>query len=137
MNMIEQLNISDFELFTDQTNSSISTDKSAKYFVSRMILSDFHAQPQGFLNGGATLAFCEISAGMASNQLIVTHEFAVGQTITANHLHPKKAQGFVIAKGQLLRKGRHTHVWEIKVTDEKEQLIAQVTVVNAIVPNTV
>lgn len=134
MNMIEQLNISPVELLTDKSENSCQP---ADRFISQMKLNDFHAQPQGFLNGGATLAFCEITAGMASNQLIATHEFAVGQTITANHLHPKKAQGFVIAKGQLLRKGRHTHVWEIKVTDEKEQLIAQVTVVNAIVPNTV
>ncbi|AYF99896.1 PaaI family thioesterase [Lactococcus allomyrinae] len=131
MNMIEQLNISPVKLLTDKSENF---GQPADRFVSQMKLNDFHAQPQGFLNGGATLAFCEITSGMASNQLLTDGFFAVGQTVNANHLQPKKAEGIVNAYGQLLRKGRHTHVWEIRVTDESEQLIAQVTVVNAIVP---
>ena len=49
MNMIDQLNITDFQVFTDE-NSDKSVSKIYK-FSSKMILSDFHAQPHGFLNG--------------------------------------------------------------------------------------
>lgn len=120
MNLIEQLNISDFKLDGNQ-------------FSVQMNLTDFHAQPLGFLNGGATLAFAEISAGMASNQLSPDF-FAVGQSITANHLNPKKAQGFVQAQGILLRQGKRNHIWEIKIFDEDhETLISQITVTNALI----
>ena len=43
MNMIDQLNITDFQVFTDE-NSDKSVSKIYK-FSSKMILSDFHAQP--------------------------------------------------------------------------------------------
>ena len=42
-----------------------------------MHLTSYHAQPQGYLNGGATLAFGEILSGMISNQLIRDDQFAV------------------------------------------------------------
>ena len=99
-----------------------------------MILSDFHAQPQGFLNGGASLALAEITAGMASNAIGSGQYFAFGQSINANHLNPKKCEGFVNACGLLLKNGKRNHVWEIKITDENETLISQITVVNALVP---
>lgn len=124
MNMIEQLNIS---------QPLIQKEAQSVTFTSKMILSDFHAQPQGFLNGGATLAFCEIVAGMASNQLGQGKYFAVGQTVTGHHLNPKKSEGFVKARGILLHQGSRSHVWEIKVLDENEKLISQVNVVNTII----
>ena len=67
MNMIDQLNITDFQVFADE-NSDKSVSKIYKC-SSKMILSDFHAQPHGFLNGGASLALAEITAGMASNAI--------------------------------------------------------------------
>lgn len=120
MTMIEQLGIQNLAL--TQTG-----------FTAQMALNDFHAQPQGFLNGGATLAFAEISAGMASNLLLDDIHFAVGQAVNGNHLNPTKASGMLFAQGLLLHKGGRTHVWEIKFTDEREVLVAKVTVTNAIV----
>ncbi|MEY8513666.1 PaaI family thioesterase [Lactococcus taiwanensis] len=132
MNMIDQLNITDFQLFTDEnTDSSVSNSYK---FSSKMILSTFHAQPHGFLNGGASLALAEITAGMASNTIGSGQYFALGQSVNANHLNPKKCEGFVNARGLLLKNGKRNHVWEIKITDENEKLISQITVVNALVP---
>ena len=79
MNMIDQLNITDFQVFTDE-NSDKSVSKIYK-FTSKMLLSDFHAQPHGFLNGGASLALAEITAGMASNAIGSSQYFALGQSI--------------------------------------------------------
>lgn len=132
MNMIDQLNITDFQVFTDE-NSDKSVSKIYK-FSSKMILSDFHAQPHGFLNGGASLALAEITAGMASNAIGSSQYFALGQSISANHLNSKKCEGFVNACGLLLKNGKRNHIWEIKITDENETLISQITVVNALVP---
>lgn len=56
MTLIDQLGIEYLRL----------TDKG---FESAMQLGDFHKQPYGLLNGGATLAYCEAVAGAASNEL--------------------------------------------------------------------
>lgn len=120
MNLIEQLGIQ--KLVLTPTG-----------FTAQMPLEDFHAQPQGFLNGGATLAFAEIAAGMASNLLLDDKHFAVGQVVNGNHLNTTKVAGMLFAQGILLHKGGHTHVWEIKFTDSQKVLVAQVTVTNTIV----
>lgn len=128
MNLIDQLNITHFELTMTEINKHLTY-----HFVSQMSLSDFHAQPQGFLNGGATLAFAEITAGMASNQVGAGRFFAVGQTISANHLNPKKSEGVVTAEGTLLKNGKYNHVWDIKILTDNQTLISQITVVNALI----
>lgn len=101
--------------------------------VAKMNLGDFHKQPQGYLNGGATLAFAEIAAGMMSNELIGKDKFGVGQSITANHLRPVRCEGTLTAHGTLLVKGKTSHVWRFDMKDDAERLISQVTVTLAIV----
>ena len=119
MNMIDQLNITDFQVFTDE-NSDKSVSKIYK-FTSKMILSDFHAQPHGFLNGGASLALAEITAGMASNAIGSGQYFALGQSINANHLNPKKCEGFVNVHGLLLTFGKSKSLTKMKLSFLKSQ----------------
>ena len=98
MTMIEALQIDCVELTGPASGQGV------------MHVTSYHAQPQGYLNGGATLAFGEILSGMLSNQLIRDDQFAVGQSVTANHMRPMKAEGNLIAKGQLLLQGKTSHV---------------------------
>ena len=121
MNLIESLQIEKPHMTSDTT------------CVAKMNLGDFHKQPQGYLNGGATLAFAEIAAGMMSNKLIGTDKFGVGQSITANHLRPVRCEGTLTAHGTLLVKGKTSHVWRFDMKDDAERLISQVTVTLAIV----
>lgn len=102
-------------------------------FEAKMNLTRFHSQPLGYLHGGATIAFGETVAGYASQQNIANDQAAVGQTITANHLSPKRIAGYIMAKGKLLHKGRSSHVWTIKMLDENNTVIAHMTVTNVIV----
>ena len=121
MNLIEALQIEKPHMTSDTT------------CVAKMNLGDFHKQPQGYLNGGATLAFAEIAAGMMSNELIGADKFGVGQSITANHLRPVRCEGSLTAHGTLLVKGKTSHVWRFDMKDDSERLISQVTVTLAIV----
>lgn len=121
MNLIEALQIEKPRMTSEST------------CVAKMNLGDFHKQPQGYLNGGATLAFAEIVAGMMSNELIGADKFGVGQSITANHLRPVRCEGSLIAHGTLLVKGKTSHVWRFDMKDDAERLISQVTVTLAIV----
>lgn len=117
-------------------------------FQSTMKLSPFHAQPFGFVNGGVYLAYGEALAGMASNAILAQEltsnkdnidldsakeKVAVGQSITANHVRPKRCNGYVVARGQLLHKGGRNHVWSINIFDEEDQLLSHMTVTNSIV----
>ena len=121
MNLIESLQIEKPHMTSETT------------CVAKMNLGDFHKQPQGYLNGGATLAFAEIAAGMMSNELIGADKFGVGQSITANHLRPVRCDGSLTAHGTLLVKGKTSHVWRFDMKDDAERLISQVTVTLAIV----
>ena len=121
MNLIESLQIEKPHMTNDTT------------CVAKMNLGDFHKQPQGYLNGGATLAFAEIAAGMMSNELIGADKFGVGQSITANHVRPVRCEGSLTAHGTLLVKGKTSHVWRFDMKDDAERLISQVTVTLAIV----
>ena len=121
MNLIEALQIEKPYMTSDTT------------CVAKMTLGDFHKQPQGYLNGGATLAFAEIAAGMMSNEFIGADKFGVGQSITANHLRPVRCEGSLTAHGTLLVKGKTSHVWRFDMKDDAERLISQVTVTLAIV----
>ena len=121
MNLIESLQIEKPHMTSETT------------CVAKMNLGDFHKQPQGYLNGGATLAFAEIAAGMMSNELIGADKFGVGQSITANHLRPVRCEGSLTAHGTLLVKGKTSLVWRFDMKDDAERLISQVTVTLAIV----
>ena len=121
MNLIEALQIEKPRMTSEST------------CVAKMNLGDFHKQPQGYLNGGATLAFAEIAAGMMSNELIGDDKFGVGQSITANHLRPVRCEGALTAHGTLLVKGKISHVWRFDMLDDAERLISQVTVTLSIV----
>ena len=117
-------------------------------FQSTMKLSPFHAQPFGFVNGGVYLAYGEALAGMASNAILAQEstssnksvdldsseqKVAVGQSITANHVKPKRCEGYVVARGQLLHKGGRNHVWTINIFDETDRLLSHMTVTNSII----
>ncbi len=120
MNLIDSLDIEYLQITGDKVEA-------------KMNITQFHSQPFGYLHGGATIAFGETVAGYASKAKIKPDQAAVGQTVTAHHLKPKKAAGCLIAKGRLLHEGRSCHVWCMEMMDETNILIAQVTITNAIV----
>lgn len=120
MSLIEELHIEDLHLTKNG-------------YCAKMILGVFHAQPFGYLNGGAVLAFAEITAGQASNQMGEGKYHAVGQSVTGNHLNQKESTGILYAKAELLHAGYRSHVWNIKMIDENDRLISNVTVTNSLI----
>lgn len=80
-------------------------------------------QPYGLLHGGASVALSE-TVGSVASALIVDHErfFCVGLEINANHLRAVR-EGYVTAVARPLHLGGQTHVWDVRIYDEKEKLI--------------
>ncbi|WP_086477661.1 MULTISPECIES: PaaI family thioesterase [Arenibacter] len=94
------------------------------FLVAKMPVTPMVHQPDGVLHGGATVALAE-SVGSAASYIFLDPEkfFVRGVEISANHVKSVR-EGTVFAKAILLHKGRTTQVWDIKVTDEEENLVS-------------
>ena len=89
-------------------------------------------QPDGILNGGATMALAE-SVGSPTSMLVIdTDKYSVrGIEFTANHLRSVK-KGFVTATAKIIHKGKTIHLVEIKIEDDRGRLISICKITNYI-----
>ena len=80
-------------------------------------------QPYGLLHGGASCALAE-TLGSVASAMVIDHTkfYCVGLEINANHIRSAK-EGFVTGITTPLHLGSTTHVWDIKIYDEKEKLV--------------
>ncbi len=91
-------------------------------------------QPMGMLHGGASVVLAE-TVGSAAANLCVDSEFAcVGLDINANHLKSKRS-GVLTASAKAVHLGRRTHVWQIDIVDESQQLICVSRLTMAVIDN--
>ena len=94
------------------------------FVVARMPVSSRVHQPDGVLHGGATVALAETVGSFASMMFVdQEHVIVRGVEISANHLKGVR-EGFVYAKAVPLHKGRTTQLWDIKITDEEQNLVS-------------
>ncbi len=81
-------------------------------------------QPAGILHGGATALLAETIGSVASTLVVDwPKQQAVGIELNISHLR-SISQGLVIGRVTPIRLGRRTHVWDIRVRDEADKLIA-------------
>lgn len=100
------------------------TDVGENYLIARMPVNSKVHQPDGVLHGGATVALAESVASAASYVFLDGQKYHVrGIEVAANHVRSIK-EGDVFAKAIMLHKGRTTQLFQIKVTDENDQLIS-------------
>ncbi len=91
-------------------------------------------QPYGFVHGGASCVLAETVGSVASALVVDTQKFyCVGLEINANHLR-SVSNGIVTAVCTPLHLGRSTHVWDIKIYDDKEKLYCVSRLTVAIIP---
>ncbi len=92
------------------------------YVKMRMPVDERTKQPYGLLHGGASCALAETVGSVASALVIdMDKNICVGLEINANHLRSVK-EGYVTATCTPLHLGASTHVWDIKIHDEKNRL---------------
>lgn len=99
-------------------------DVGEDFLTARMPVTKKVHQPDGVLHGGATAALAE-SVGSAA-VFVLNQDPSIlvrGIEITANHVK-SISSGYVFAKAKVIHKGKTIQLWEIKVTDEKDQLIS-------------
>ena len=102
------------------------------YVTAKMPVNFKVHQPYGQLHGGATAALAESVGSAASNFFIDGEKQIVnGIELTINHLKSKR-EGIVYATATNIHKGRSTHLWEVKIVDEQDQLISVCKMTNII-----
>ena len=80
-------------------------------------------QPYGLLHGGASVVLAESLGSLGSAMVVDPVQFmCVGLEINANHLKGVRA-GFVTGTCTPIRLGRTTHVWDIRIHNENNQLV--------------
>lgn len=109
-------------------------DAGEGFLTAKMSVNSRVHQPMGLLHGGATVALAE-SVGSAASIMFINPEKqeARGIEISANHLKSKR-EGVVYCTARIIHQGRSIHLWEIKITDEKDQLISLCKLTNMILP---
>ena len=94
------------------------------YVKAKMPVDKKTLQPMGILHGGASLAFAETIGSLGSTLLIDLEKYDVrGASLTANHVR-SISKGFVYGYAKIIHHGRYTHVWNIDVKNEKDELIS-------------
>lgn len=99
------------------------TDIGPDYLAGTMPVDERTRQPYGLLHGGASAALAETlgSFGCYLTLNPDTH-YNVGLEINANHIRGVR-EGLVTGTARPLHAGRRTHVWEIRVADERDRLV--------------
>jgi 1,4-dihydroxy-2-naphthoyl-CoA hydrolase len=110
------------------------TDAGEDFLVATMPVNPSVHQPMGLLHGGASVALAE-SVGSAASMIYVNSELSEvrGIEISANHLKAKR-DGIVTATARIVHKGRSIHLWEIRITDENNNLISLCKLTNMVLP---
>ena len=87
-----------------------------------MPVASFTQQPLGFLHGGASVVLAETLGSMAGHLACDEGQTCFGVEVNANHMRSVK-DGLVTAVAEPLRIGRFIQVWDIKITDQRGELI--------------
>lgn len=89
----------------------------------KMPVDERTKQPMGILHGGASVVLAETVGSMAAN-LVVDQDkyYCVGLEINANHIK-KATGGYVYGQATPLHIGKSTHVWQIHIRNDQDQLI--------------
>ena len=91
--------------------------------VATMPIGPNQRQQIGYLHGGISVVLAESVASLGTVLNIdASRQMAFGLEINANHLRPKR-DGQLTAVATPLHRGRTTHVWDIRITDENGKLV--------------
>ena len=113
----------------------VFTEIGDDYIRATMPVNKNTHQPYGLLHGGASAALAE-TIGSVASWITIDREkqLCVGIEINCNHIRGKK-DGLVTATATPLHIGESTHVWDIRITDEKEKLVCVSRLTVAVIRN--
>jgi len=91
--------------------------------TARMPVDRRTLQPAGILHGGASATLAESLGSMAATLCVdPAKKLCVGLEINANHIRPVRS-GYVTGIASPIHIGKSTQIWQIRITDEADQLV--------------
>lgn len=110
------------------------TEIGKDFLKGTMPVDDRTRQPYGILHGGASVVLTETLGSVASNLVLDTNfKMGVGLEVNANHLRPIKS-GLVTGICTPIHIGGKTHVWDIKLYNDKGKITCISRLTIAVVP---
>ena len=101
------------------------TDLGDEYISGKMPVDERTKQPFGLLHGGASAAFAETLGSIgAGNQVNLEQYSVVGIELNSSHLKAVKS-GWVYGRATPIRIGRTIQVWDINITNEKDEAVCK------------
>ena len=98
------------------------TEIGEDFIAARMPVDERTRQPLGLLHGGASVALAETLGSIAATLCLDDSRFCVGLEINANHIRSIRS-GSVTGRTHPIHIGKQTHVWEIRITNESNELV--------------
>jgi len=99
-------------------------DAGSDFVTAKMPVNSRVYQPDGVLHGGATVALAESVGSFAAHLFLDIEKYSVrGIEISANHVKSVK-EGNIYAKATFAHKGRTTQLFDIRITDDDDNLIS-------------
>jgi 1,4-dihydroxy-2-naphthoyl-CoA hydrolase len=93
------------------------------FIEARMPVDHRTHQPLGLLHGGASVVLAETLGSVAATCCVdTTKQYCVGLEINANHVKSVR-EGFVTGITKPIHVGKKTQVWEIRITNEQQELV--------------
>lgn len=103
------------------------------FIEARMPVDHRTHQPFGLLHGGASVALAETLGSIASHcTLTDSSKYCVGVEINANHLRSVRS-GYVTGVATPIHLGNRTQVWEIRISNEQQELVCISRITMAVV----
>ncbi len=108
------------------------TDVGKDFLVAEMPVDKHVHQPAGLLHGGASAALAE-SVGSTASYLFIdaNKQEARGIELQINHLRSMQT-GKIKATARALHIGKTLHLWEIRIENEENKLVAHAKLTNII-----
>ncbi len=99
------------------------TEIGEDYLCAKMPVDERTVQVYGILHGGASVTLAETLGSFGSVLCVDSEKYiAVGLEINANHIR-SVTEGFVYGRATVIHRGKSTHIWDIKITNEAQQLV--------------
>ena len=110
------------------------TDIGDDLICGKMPVDERTTQPFGLLHGGASAALAETLGSIGGGiKVYSNNETVVGIEINANHLKSVR-DGWVFGKATPIRIGKKIQVWDIRITNESDELVCVSRLTLAVIP---
>lgn len=109
------------------------TEIGDNYLIAKMPVDHRTHQPYGLLHGGASVVLAETLGSVGAMLMVDDSKYAcVGLDINANHIRGVRS-GWVYGKTTPIHIGKTTQVWQINITNEREQLVCTSRITMAVI----